>query len=35
MMVVEALEEGEYIKTLFPDENPRGSSAGWKHPYRL
>ena len=28
MMVAEALEEGEYIKTLFPDENPIGSSAG-------
>lgn len=34
--VVEILEEGEFIKTVFPNENPMGEfSRGWKHPYHL
>lgn len=28
MVIAEVLEEGECIKTLFPDENPMGCSAG-------
>lgn len=35
-VVVEVLEEEEYIKNCVPDKNPMGEfSRGWKHPYHL